>query len=392
MRADLRCIDPAGTFAADLDDWLPDWADLQFSANRDGTGTCTFTYPLDGLYFDRAMSLQVITVLLNGVEGRNARFIRRERETNLIGVGKRRRETSQIGSDELMHTLTFQSLTNALNDAQFQSPDLVLQTKSYTNAKAGTVLNDLIGPPAARGALAWWGYRGMTFSTTTDSNGTAWPGNITATFGYGQPVLQVMDWLRTNGYIEYGTDRGKVEAWVPTSRGANRADTGTNPVVLWAGEHISDAPESETMTDYATDVTVIGDHPTVETSVIYVQRAASSRPLGRRERAIRVNGVSDTPTLQGIGDKFLAAYLAPRNSRSYKLTTAALDRWNPLLAYEPADTIAVSYDGLQHLESVQVVSGTWGSAYDGEVIVTVNDWLDDRDERLDQLLARLGGN
>jgi hypothetical protein len=69
-----------------------------------------------------------------------------------------------------------------------------------------------------------------------------------------------------------------------------------------------------------------------------------------------------------------------------------MDRWNPLLGYEPGDTVAVSYDGLQHLESVQVVSGTWGSAYDGAVILTVNDWLDDRDERLDQLLARYGGN
>jgi hypothetical protein len=391
MRAELRVVDPAAPFAADWDDWLPDWSDLAFSVGRDGTGSCTFTYPTDGLNFQRMLDLQVITVLLNGVEGRNARFIRRDRETNLIGTGVKGRERNELGS-ALMHSMTFQALTDALNDAQFQSPDLVLQTKSYTNATAGRVLLDLINPADSRGALDWWGYRGVTFTATQSTDGHNWTPNVTATFGYGQPVLQVMEWLRSNGYIEWGTDRGKLEAWEPDIRGINRADQATNPVVLFAGEHISDAPEQETLKDYCTDVTVIGDHPTVETSVIYVQTGAATHPLGRRERSIRVNGVSNPQALLDIGHNFLRVYTQPRNSRSYQVTASAVDKWNPLIAYEPGDTIAVSYDGLQHLESVHIVSATFASTYDGQVILTVNDWLDDRDERLDWLLAQLGGN
>lgn len=379
MRVELRIVDPAGGYGTDLDDWLPDWSALTFTVERYGAGQCSFTYPTDGLNRQRALDLQVLTLLFDGAEPRNGRFIRREKEWN------------RIGDDTGIQQWTWQALTDALRDGQYRSPAGEM-TRSFTTARAGTVLLDTLTAAAARGAFTWWGYRGTTFTDAADSNGLAWPANITATFSYGQPIGDVWEWLRSNGYIEYGSDRGKLEAWVPGTRGVDRAEQ-AQPVVWWSGLHISDAPQQETLTDYCTDITVIGDHPTVETSVIYVHRSASTRPLGRRERSIRVNGVSDIPTLEGIGDKYLAAYTVPRYSETYRLTPDCVTRWQPMIAYEPADVVAVVLDdGIQRKESVHIISGTWADADEGSVLITVNDWLDDRDQKLDQLIARLGGN
>jgi hypothetical protein len=387
----MRAIDPNGAFGDDYDDWVPDWSDLTFSMIRDGSGSLGFTVPVDGDGVARALALQVVVLLFDGAEPRNGRFIRRNRSTGLIAP-------AEVTSD-----LDWKSLTDALRDAQFRSPAGEM-TRSWTNARPGDIMNEVLSGPIARTALKWWGYRGVTYTGTKDSNGVTWPATVTVEFSYGQSVYEILDWMRQYGYIEFGTDRGKLEMWVPSSRGVNRADAGN--IVLWAGEHFRDAPEEETFDDYCTDVTVIGDHPTVDTSVIYVHRTTGSYPYGVRERSIRVNGVSNTTTLAQIGDKFLAAYKAPRNSRTYAITGPGYTKWRPGIAYEPGDTIAfavgsdannplVGKDPLtdtQRLESVHIISGEFSNRTNGNIMITVNDWLDDRDNRLQQLLDRYAGN
>ena len=62
----------------------------------------------------------------------------------------------------------------------------------------------------------------------------------------------------------------------------------------------------------------------------------------------------------------------------------------PMVAYGAADTIGVSLgDGiLTRRDRVEVISATCDSRNTGSYLVTVGDWLDDRDAKLDRLLAR----
>lgn len=372
-QADVRVLEDGGWGT-----YLPDWESLSVSTNRKEVGALTFSYPVGGRGLPELRTSQVAVFLQDGREGRNSRFVLRNTSGNEVSDG-----LPKI-------TVTMATLIDALKDAQFRSPAGQL-TRTFTNRTPGQILVEVMGPPAARGAFDWWGYEGYTFTETTDSNGVPWPDLVSEkVYDYGIPIFDVFDYLRENGFIEFGSDRGKIEAWVPDSRGVNR-HTADDPVHYWAGKHLNDAPWQETLDDFVSELTLIGTD-TDGNPKVYENMSSGVTKYGRREKSLKVSGVTDRSTLRQIGANYLKAYSEPRRSRTYSILGLPGEKV-PMLDYEVGDTVGVNVGGDQwREEKVEILSAQWKTqeSASAEYLVTVNDWLDERDLKVERMLSRFG--
>jgi hypothetical protein len=375
-RAELRLVDVA---ANAVDEFLPDWDGLEVSTTRAGDGVLTFAYPPDGMNADLLVPSAVVAVTINGQEPKNCRFLYRETSGN------------RVTQDQELVVYTMRNVVDGLDEAGFRAPDVgttTPQTRTWTNRSPGTIASEVVVDAAGRGCFDWWGYSGISFTTTADSEGAAWPQLVTVELSYAdKQVLDVWKWLRDNGYVEWGSSGSTLDLFSKFTRGTDRT-AGSNPLMMYVGRDISDAPFDTSMDAYVTHVTVIGDHPTVDGDVQYLYLNSSTTPWGRRERSVRVSGVKSTTVLGQIAGQYLQAFAEEQESRSYAMVD---DIHQPFLDFVVGDTIRVVTDRVRD-ERVQSIQGRWSAANNVSYIVTCGDYINDRDDRVEQRINRLAGN
>jgi len=371
-RAELRLWDKTAKQHADF---LPDWSDLAVTVSRRGDGSLTFSYPDDGINAEQLTPVSVIALTLDGVEPANCSFVYSGRSGN------------HLTADSELTSYTYRALPDTLRKAGFWPPAQE-QTRTWTDRTAGWIAWDCMTAAITRGALSWWGYNGVLFTVSVDSEGQPWPDLIDVELQYeGKSVKDVWDWLADYHYMEYGSTGLKLDAYAKFIRGADKTG-GTNPIVLFEGDQVSDAPYDATMDDFVTHLCIVGDHATVDGNVQYVYRNTAVASMGRQEKMLRVTGVKNATTLGNIGMNHLAAYNTERISRTYAVDPGD---WRPLIDFKVADNVVFQTGSTQRAEKVQIISGIWDNNESVKWLVTVNDFLDDRETKLDALLTRLAG-
>lgn len=309
---DIRLVDPRDP--NNYAQYLTDWSSLSFSTDRKAPGTMSFRYPNNGRNADLIRQKQVLVVLQDGREGENCRFVYRNRD------GERISET-----DAPSATYQVSGLWDALRDAVFRPATGATKTRTWTNQTPGAQLADVLDIAAERGCFNWWGYTGYSFTRTSDSAGNPWPVIDEMEHEYGITVFDVVDWLIETGWMEVSTSGGKINAWIPDSRGVDRTAQ-RKPVWLAEGRNILDAPEQETMDDFVSDLVVIGGEtvdPADESKTrprVYAYVSSGITTWGRREKTFRVTGVQSVATLEKIGRNYLKGFTAPRSSRTFSVT------------------------------------------------------------------------
>ena len=398
---DVRVIDPADPAA--FGKYLEDWSSLGVSTNRKEPGSLSFTCPRNAGGRDDMRAKQVVVFLQDGKEGDNCRFVLRNVSTNMIGDTVPLEDYQLSGLLDAFRDTTWRSLTGT-------------KTRKWENVTPGAMARDIIGNGASRNAYDWWGYRGMTFTDTADSNGNAWADLVDdAELEFGMPVYEALDWLLQGGWLEMSTTRGYVNAYNPGGRAVDRT-VGSSPVVLEAGLDLTDAPHQETWDDFVNELTVIGEEKTTYkddgtstyTPPRHVYVSSGVDTWGRREKSIKLTGTNYPPTMEKIGRRYLNNMTGPRWSRTYSIQqtdpvvldaivsptdTPAVIRPVPMVNYKVGDLIGVELadgNGVRK-ERVEIISATCDSRNVGTYLITVNDWLNDRDRKVDRLLARYGG-
>lgn len=344
--------------------------------SRDAAGQLEFDYPNWGVGADKILERLVIRAEIDGVEPAGCRFVYANRTGNRTDL------------DATQH-YTFRQIYDGFRTGVWRAPTTE-QTRTWTAQKAGQIMLDAHTAAAGRGCFAWFGPTSFDFTGAVDSRGAAWPKDVTVELQYAdKSVFDVWDWLKENGYVELWSTGSVIQAFIPNTRGTNWYSTEGR--ILYAGTDIDDAPWETDSDDICSSLTVIGDHPTVAGNVQYVTiNRTPTTAWGRRERQIRVNGVTSVPVLTDIGNQWIDSRLVEREQRSYRVAPGAA--WYPLKDFTIGDYMGMQAGGTLWQEKVVAISVTWDSPTTMRTILTCNDWLDERDRRLEQRLSKLRGN
>jgi hypothetical protein len=247
---DLRLVDPKAP--GEYSVYLDGWSGLSATSDRKAPGVLQFSYPADGEGRELLEWYGLVAFLQDGVEAENCRYLIR----GLAGDDAPPGEQTDTGT--LSYAL--KTVWDALREIEVPNPG-TSKVITYENDPVGQLLYDAVDTAAGKGWLDWWGYDGMTFTATTDSNGRAWPVIESVQFDDGTTVFELADWLIDNHYLEVSTSGGRLNAWIPDSRGLDLTKT-AKPVLLAEGGNLQDAPWEQSWDDVASSVTVVGGETT----------------------------------------------------------------------------------------------------------------------------------
>jgi hypothetical protein len=286
--------------------------------------------------------------------------------------------TSTSGSHT---TTTTQSATSGTEGEQTQTTE----TKGellFSAATPGEIMGFLLDQAQDRGALT---DITVGFSDTHDSAGTAWPNVISTKFSPGGGYDKVLGNLVDLGVAEWaitwtGTDL-QLDMWAVGGRGVDRT-TGTRPVVLRKARNLTDAPRKWSLRDAGTAVLAAGSEG------VY-QQASDATALARRgrriERYVSANNLSDAAAVQAYAQQQLGVTTTGLLEVTHGLAFLPGEP-RPLIAFDAGDWVysqtGTTLDRLRVVQwtlSFDVSQGVTGS-------VTLNDTVRDAVSRL---LARL---
>lgn len=253
----------------------------------------------------------------------------------------------------------------------------------FSNATPGAIMSTLITEAQARGALT-----GMSvdFTATHDSAGVPWPTQI-ATFAVepGKHLLDVLLSIVGMGYVDTQTQGRTVQMYVAESLSGMGVET---PVILRPGRDLTEAPFRRTWEGLADTAIVHGDNGTNVTRT----NATALKPWGRQETYATASGVTDTGTLQAVGDAVLEQTGEARSEHTFGLDFRATPHL-PFRDYGPGNWVkAVMYRGeAAQLERMRVMQVTLVRDTDGRASgnVVLNDRFVEADVRTSRRLDRI---
>lgn len=365
--------------------------EAQLTLTRDAAGQLEFNYPTWGAASDKIMDSLVIVAEIDGEEREGCRFIYQNR------TGDR------TDPKENVH-YTFRQFYDGVRTGQWRPPTNTAVSRSWTKAKAGQIIMDTWIPTRNRGNFLWFAPIQFDFTTVADSSGREWPKEITVELEYGdKSVWDVWDWLRSNGYVEFWSNRSVVQAFVPGNHGVDRYST--QQLVLYEGTDIKTAPYETDTDDLVTHLLVTFDPipgTGISSAEVTLLPPDAPLPMGRREAALHLPGIKPDPqgpldgillmpqTVSQIAQEWLTVHGQEREQRSFELVSQA--RAFPLKDFTIGDTVGFFVGNTLYRDRVVAVSITWDGPYSMKPIVTTNDWLDERDRRLEARLSKLRGN
>lgn len=257
----------------------------------------------------------------------------------------------------------------------------------FTNATPGKIMGDLMTEAQGRGALSGLSW---DFTATLDSGGTPWPQQVSLNFQPGTDLLAILNGLAEQGLVDYITNGRTVQVYVAehvNGLGVDRT-TGANPVSLRFGRDLTEAPFRRTWEALADTAFILGDNGSNLTRT----NGAATKPWGRQETFVTAAGVSDSGTLQVIGDASLKGLADPRSEHTHGVDfTAAV--FLPFRDYYPGNWVYRAVDGAVGVERMRVRQITLTRGADGVTTgnVVLNDRFQEADVRQARRIAKITG-
>jgi hypothetical protein len=370
---------------------LPDYVSLDFSRERNSKGALSLNYSIEGKGFD----------LLRSAVTTN-RDLEIELWTNGTPTGALRGYLQEASGDDVAEEAVWSfagSFIEVRTDevvvypqdrgSQIVDPDTGEAT--WSNAKRELIFNaDSPGAVAAtlldqahdRGAMD-----DITrdFTTTHDSNGTPWPGLLTAKFSPGVTYTQILNKLVDLHLAEWaivwnGTEK-VLKLWVAEGRGADLT-LGPRPVTLRRGRNLLDAPRKWSVREAATTLLAAGSEGVYDEASDVTALARRGR---RVERYASLGSASEEDAVLAFAQAELATLTPGLVSIEHGIGMLPGEP-RPIIAYDIGDWI-YSQTGTE-TERLRVVQYTVRIDADRQLsgTTTLNDTVRDAVERMRERL------
>lgn len=390
----LYLVDPdSGELTA-----VPDYESLDISRERNSKGAIRLQYPVNGQAFE---------LLRDTVEdGRDVEF---ELWTNGTPIGALRGYIQEGQGDDVVaddngedgswqfagsflelrtdETVVFpqsrgsQVVNPDTGELEWTNPRRELIVNADT---PGELMSLLLQQAQARGALD---DIERDFTTTHDSNGVAWAGQLTAKFSPGVTYTQILDKLVDLHLAEWAivwdsqNQRRILKLWNAEGRGADLT-LGPRPVTLRRGRNLLDAPHQWSVRDSATTLLAAGAEG------IY-RDTTDATALARRDRRIEAYASLQNADNEDAVLAFAQAELATLSPGFLSISHGIgmlPGEPRPVIAFDIGDWV-LSFTGTQG-KKLRVVQ--WTLSIDNERslagTVTLNDTVQDAIERLQERL------
>lgn len=254
----------------------------------------------------------------------------------------------------------------------------------FVTATPGKIFRTLFLAAQSRGALP-----GFTvgFTDTLDSSNLPWANTLSITYKAGVSLLDILKNFGASSLADWTMNSRQLTMYNPrTTLGAQ-----TN-TIFRRGRDITSAPRSRTRRDLGTVYLVQGDN---DVTVERVDATAVSA-RGRREQFLSQGGVTDTGTLNVIGDLKLSVFKDNRVSKTHNLVFSSepdiyAAQPKPWTDYNPG--AYVNTDLVGTVENYRLVSMTINMGTDaflsGEVVL--NDIFAEREILVDDAITLISG-
>lgn len=314
--ATFRIFDlDTGAYLGDLLDFTSLKASFEYSA----IGSFTCDYPRLGRFSALLNTDIEIVAYFNGVEIRNGRWVIR---------GKSGDATSDDGGKITAAGLSHLDLLRKV---------LVYVPTTFNASTPGGLIKALLTTATTRGAFGATALTTATFNNTVDSKGAAWANVYTVTFDPGTTFRQILESLASRGLIDFEFNGRDLMVYNGGTMGSNK------DLVLAAGRHVLETPYKMSTEDRANVVLVEGDNG------VTVERTVSGPR--REEVYTQQSGVSNSATLNVVGDLFLQEAATVTDQRTVKIAAASTIR--PLRDFAVGDFVLYD-DGLNPPASMRV--------------------------------------
>jgi len=365
MKATIKVYNEAGTLLGEC----PQIAGASVQDSYNDVSAWSLQYPKSGLnvsYLTGSDDFRQVAFLMDGVE--KFRGIIEDDTWDEVEVGG----TATFAGREVVGLFSYARVY----------PDggagtLPAET-TFTSKTPGFIMRVLLQAAQTRGCLPGWTF---DFTDSLDSSGAAWSQTYSITYRMGVSLLEVLLGLGSSRLVDWKTTGLVLNMYNPNTTLAVDRST----VIFRRGKHLASSDRSRTKKNLMTTILVGGD---TDVNVERVDSVAVSA-RGRKEGFSSQGGVTDTGTLNVIGDLLLTKYAAPRLEKAPKMTIP--DSMRPWFEYEPGNLVYADFTGT--LEQYKVVNYSVTLDKDGfrTVDVSLNDFLADRDVVVDQAIARLIG-
>lgn len=299
MTYTLRAINADGTTAG----FLPDHDKVSLNVTFSDIGSFSLDYAVNGVNASLVADQREVAVFYDDlevadtrcvIEGSNGMRVAPEGELYRKYKG---RNLWKLFGESLVYVQTWPT-----------SPGT--GSVGFTQQNAGVILKTLIDRAQALGELPGITYN---FTNTLDSKGAAWAYQVNIAYEMGVSLVQVMQNLVDQGMIEVRLVGRQLQAYNPNTLGTDRT-TGANPMILWGGRNVLEAPEETESSGLRTVALVKGDND-VYTEVVDATAVAK---YGRRAMYVSQGGVNDAGTLTVIGQANVDRSKEVRSELTYK--------------------------------------------------------------------------
>lgn len=324
----LRTVTSAGAMNA----YLPDFSTIEMSPIYSDAGTVTFEYPQKGVNWSVLKENQEIAVVMNGVEILELRCIIETIEG----------DDADSNEEGAIWKYTCRTLFGALDYTVVYPDDWLITVPFgkwfvafYDEWTPGGMMIDLFQKAQARGAMPGFTW---DFSATHDSNGNAWPVNLSIQHDAGKKYTDILKDLTNGGWAEFRFNGRTIQAFVYGQMGVDRT-IGPNPLRFIKGRDIKQAPRKIDTRDLIT-AALLGSS---NKAFVEIANAPAEALYGRREghyassNTVYKAAPPGTSALELEGYAWLNTLDAPRVEVTHQLHFETADNPRPVTNFDIGD-------------------------------------------------------
>lgn len=319
----LRLIDDDGLPA----EFLPDWTELAYTERRNATGTVGISYASNGVDADLLKADRTEGALFDGAkEVAGTRFLVTQTATDAV-------KEDESGNTVVLNCpqLVPQRLQEATVYPEDWPNNKTANKIPFAAKTPGYIIGWLLGQAKDRGAVT---EVVQGWDTNADSVGRLWSQVVTLEVEPGGSILSVIEKLTEIGVVDWDAHARELRLWEPTLHGQDRTVV-EDPVILYSGRDILDAPEKRDASNLMSVCLVVGkDGRTVE-----VVDQTAIQVLGRIEGYVSVNNVDDDGTLRCIGEATLDKNRLTQEELTHELALFDKTSQQPWVDYYPSDWV-----------------------------------------------------
>jgi hypothetical protein len=269
----------------------------------------------------------------------------------------------------------------------FETPGEPLDTdhrRTFSTVTPGGLMSKFITEAQARGVLSWMDI--STFSSVTDSNGTAWPLSMgEVAYETGTDLLQILTNLAGSGLIDWHMVGRSLRIYAADTYLANDKIAS---VYLREGTHFTEGGVSRKADELASYILIKGDS---ETAIID-NTSTAYEPWGTWESVVASSGSGDAATMQLLADLASITSSQVRVQKTLQIApTADPTGVQSFTDYAVGDTIRTRCLDTDEDLRIYQLTLTYGSDSGTRVAIVVGDRILEAETRLTRRLAGITG-